>query len=325
LVHISTAVIIFKCTSLLLSASIFTLDENASLLELFHEIYVQAKLAETIFPINLGQAHEHVKDAITTLDSKNWTTVAADRDILRNMLLASLNALHEVTRSRSLPSSYSELKGEVAALDNFLSQFTVSYIGDQVYKNSTIQALIISELANDISEKYGRAFGVAVNSSNMMTMMMAMPSMVMDGKQSAIPATSPPPPMSSSSIMSDSKNSTRNSMITKTMTMNDHTKKTSGGKNDNNSSNSNSTTISDVIDCQTAQALAREALQIFNKDLKPVASTNVLQPNMEVQRYLEQLNKAIDNRASVMDIMTMTDVYLHGKQWIILRDVMVCT
>jgi hypothetical protein len=114
-------------------------------------------------------------------------------------------------------------------------------------------------------------------------------------------------------------------MITKTMTMNDHTKKTSGGKNDNNSSNTNSTTISDVIDYQTAQALAREALQIFNKDLKPVASTNALQPNMEVQRYLEQLNKAIDNRASVMDIMTMTDVYLHGKQWIILRDVMVCT
>jgi hypothetical protein len=112
--------------------------------------------------------------------------------------------------------------------------------------------MIISELANDISEKYGRAFGVAVNSSNMMTMMTPMPSMVMDGKQSAIHATSfpPPPPMSSSSMMSDSKDSTMNPMITKTMTMNDHTKKTSGGKNDNNSSNTNSTTILDVIDYQ---------------------------------------------------------------------------
>jgi hypothetical protein len=81
---------------------ILSLDENASLLELFHEIYVQAKLAETIFPINIGQAHEHVKYAITTLDSKNWTTVAADRDIVRNLLLPSLNTLDEVTRSPSL-------------------------------------------------------------------------------------------------------------------------------------------------------------------------------------------------------------------------------
>jgi hypothetical protein len=70
--------------------------------------------------------------------------------------------------------------------------------------------------------------GAVVNSSNMMTMMMAIPSMVMYGKQSAIPATSPPPSMSSSRMMSDSKDSTMNPMITKTMIMNGQTKKTSG-------------------------------------------------------------------------------------------------
>jgi hypothetical protein len=290
-----------------------SLDENASLLELFHQIYVQAKVAQTIFPLNIDEAHEHAKDATEMLGSKNWTTVTADRDIVRNMLLPSLNALDEITSSHSSSllsssSSYSELKGEVAALDNILSQFTVSYIGDRVYKNSTIQAQIISELANDISEKYGKAFGVAVNSSNMMTMMMAVPSMVMNGKQSASHAAS----SSSSSMASNSED---NTMKGRVMSMNGQTKKTADAINNNNNkssnSNSNSTTILDMVDYQTAQALAMEALEIFNKGLKPVAPLDATQANKEVQRYLEQLGDAIGNRASVIDIMMIIHGYIH--------------
>jgi hypothetical protein len=289
---------------------ILSLDENASLLKLFHEIYVQVKLTETIFPLDIDQAHEHVKDGIETLSSKNWTTVAADRDIVHNSLVPSLNLLEELTRprselssqadtSRSL-SSFAEIKGEAAALDNILSQFTILYIGDRVYKNSTIQAMIISELANDISEKYGRAFGVAVNSSNMMAMM-AMPTMVMNGKQ-ASPA--------SYNMMSNSKYPTMHGMMTTNMTMNSNTKKASALGNNSNNTSSNKTII-DTVDYQTAQALATEALEIFNKELKPGAPLDTVPSNMEVQKYLEQLKDAIDNRASVMDIMAIIHGHIH--------------
>jgi hypothetical protein len=33
-------------------------EKNVSLLELFHQICVQAKLAQSIFPLNIEQAHE---------------------------------------------------------------------------------------------------------------------------------------------------------------------------------------------------------------------------------------------------------------------------
>jgi hypothetical protein len=207
---------------------------------MFHQIHVQAQLVQTIFPFNSSQAHEHAKDAAATLFSKNWTTVDADRDIVRNIISPSLTTIDELTRSPN--SSYSEIKGEVAALDNILSGFTVSYIGDKIFENSTIQALIISELANDINEKYGKAFGVVVNSSSMM---MTMPSMGMHSKQAS-------PSPSSTTMMSNSNDNTMNGM----MMTNTQTKKISITNNSN--------TILDIVGYQTAQALAIETLEIFN-------------------------------------------------------------
>jgi hypothetical protein len=298
---------------------VLSLDENASLLELFHLIFAQAKLVQTIFTVNIYQAHEHAKDATTTL-SKNWTTVPADRDIVRSMLLPSLNALNELTRpaagstlsSSSSSSSYPEIKGEVGALDSILSQFTLQYIGKGVYKNSTIQALVISELANDISEKYGMAFGVAVNSSNMMmnSKIMAMPSMVMNDRQPASHAST----TSSSSSYNTAPNSKDNTMNGMTNTMNSETKKVNAAKDEINSTKSsinNTTTILNVVDYQTAQALASEALETFNNDLKPVAPLNAIQANKEVQGFLQQLKDAIDNRAPLVDIMTIIHGHIH--------------
>jgi hypothetical protein len=62
-----------------------------SLLELFHRIYVQAKLAQSIFPLNIYQhMSEHVKDAIETLGSKNWTGVAVYRGILSTICFLAI-------------------------------------------------------------------------------------------------------------------------------------------------------------------------------------------------------------------------------------------
>ena len=294
-----------------------SLDENASLLELFHLIFVQAKLAQTIFPINIDQAHEHAKDSTATLGRKNWTSVPADRDIVRSMLLPSLNALDELTKSAassksssSSSSSYPEIKGEVGALDGILSQFTIQYIGEGAYKNSTIQALVIAELANDISEKYGMAFGVVVNSSNMMmnSKITAMPTMVMNDGQ---PPASHAPIPSSNTAPPNSKDNTMDGM---TMTMNSETRKDNAAKNEINNTKSdinNRTTILNVVDYQTAQALASEALETFNSDLKPVAPLDAIQTNKEVQGFLEQLKYAIDNRAPLVDIMTIIHGHIH--------------
>jgi hypothetical protein len=264
-------------------------NENASLLELFHQIHVQAQLVQSIFPLNNTLAHEHAKDAAEVLFNKNWTTVVADKNIVHNLLLPSLTALMELTKSPS--SSYPELKGEVAALDDILSRFTVSYIGDKIFNNATIQALVISEIANDINYKYGKALGVVVNSSNMMMMTMPHP-MITHNRQpsSIIPST----------------NDNTNSSISKmdSMMMNGSPKKSNITKNYNN-------TVLDVADYQTAEALAAEELQIFNKNLKPIIPANTNHAIAEVQTYLQQLKDGIHNIVPLIHVMTIIHVYIH--------------
>jgi hypothetical protein len=84
--------------------------------------------------------------------------------------------------------------------------------------------------------------------------------------------------------------SNSNGNIMKKMAMNDQDKKRSVSKNNNNRAVLN-------VDSQTVKGLAAEALEIFNKDLKPAAPLNATQANAEAQTYLAKLKEAIDKYA----------------------------
>jgi hypothetical protein len=251
-------------------------NENASLLELFYQIQTQTELVQSNFPFNNILAHEHSKDAISELFSKNWTKVVADRIIVVNILLPSLNALNQLTESRN--SSYSEVKGEVSVLNSILYRFiSLYYGGNNVFYNSTIQALILAEITNDISDNYGRALGITIKSSTM-----TMSPMVMDDKEPSV------------------VNDTMNNMMMKTMTF---------GKKSNHPMSSH--TIVNAADYQSAQVLAIKAKQIFNKNLKPIAPRNATNANLELGKDFDQLKSAIDNKAPIMDIMKIVHVQIH--------------
>jgi hypothetical protein len=251
-------------------------NENASLLELFYQIETQTELVQSCFPINNILAHEHSKDAISELLSKNWTKVVADRNIVVNILLPSLNTLNQLTESRN--SSYSEIKGEVSVLNSILYRFiSLYYGGNNVFYNSTIQALILAEIANDISDNYGKAFGITLNSSTM-----TMSPMAMDDKEPSV------------------ANNTMNNMMMNTMTV---------GKKSNHPVSSQ--TRLNEADYQSAQALAIKANQIFNMNLKPIAPRNATNANLELEKAFDQLKDAIDNKAPIMDIMKIVHVHIH--------------
>jgi hypothetical protein len=273
--------IIITCTEFIYSnqsvyAHNLSPNENASLLELFYQIQTQTQLVQTNFPLNNMLAHEHSKDAISELFSKNWTRVVADRNIVVNILSPSLNALNQLTESRN--SSYSEIKGEVSLLNSILYRFiSLYYGGNKVFYNSTIQALILAEIANDISDNYGKAFGITVKSSTM-----TMSPMAMNDKEPSV------------------VNNTMNSMMMKTMTV---------GKKSNHPMSSQ--TILNAADYQSAQALAIKAKLIFNKNLKPIAARNATDANLELEKDFDQLKNAIDNKAPIIDIMRIVHVQIH--------------
>jgi hypothetical protein len=70
-------------------------------------------------------------------------------------------------------------------------------------------------------------------------------------------------------------------------------------------------TVKNVTDYQTAQSLADKAVEIFNKKMKPVESSELSTANTQVEKDLYQLKNAIDNKAPFMNIMKHVHVQLH--------------
>ena len=74
----------------------------------------------------------------------------------------------------------------------------------------------------------------------------------------------------------------------------------------------NSNIIVNPADYQTAQALSDKALQIFNKELKPIAATsNVTTFIVKLENGLIQLRDALDNNAAPMDVMMIVHTQIH--------------
>ena len=70
--------------------------------------------------------------------------------------------------------------------------------------------------------------------------------------------------------------------------------------------------IVNVADYQTAQALSDKALQIFNKELKPIAATsNLTTFIVKLENGLIQLRDALNNNAAPMDVMMIVHTQIH--------------
>jgi hypothetical protein len=74
---------------------------------------------------------------------------------------------------------------------------------------------------------------------------------------------------------------------------------------------SNNTIIKNVTEYQTAQSLAARALEIFNKNLSPIAPPKVAAANAQIEKDLVQLKNAIDNKVQFMGVMKLVHVQLH--------------
>jgi hypothetical protein len=59
--------------------------------------------------------------------------------------------------------------------------------------------------------------------------------------------------------------------------------------------------IKNITEYQTAQALA--GIEVFRKDLNPIAPSTLKAANTEIQNDLNQLKTAIDNKAPFIDVM----------------------
>jgi hypothetical protein len=66
-----------------------------------------------------------------------------------------------------------------------------------------------------------------------------------------------------------------------------------------------------TADYQSAQALATRALEVFDSELEPIASSKATSFITNLQDSLSQLNSAIRNKTSPMDIMMVAHTQIH--------------
>jgi hypothetical protein len=83
------------------------------------------------------------------------------------------------------------------------------------------------------------------------------------------------------------------------------------GGGEGSESGINSSSLVNLTDYQSAQALAAKALEIFNTELRPIAPNNSSALLTNLENGLTDLNASIRNKASSMDIMMIVHTQIH--------------
>ena len=76
-------------------------------------------------------------------------------------------------------------------------------------------------------------------------------------------------------------------------------------------SSNKSYSLVNVTDYQSAQALAKKALEVFNNELKDLASTNNADSAIKLEEGLRQLSNLIDNKSSPIEVMMIGHTQVH--------------
>lgn len=194
---------------------------------------------------------------------------------------------HAIKNSDLVDLIVGEIDGIFESGDTLKTNTTIRNMNN----NGTLQALVLAEIIDAVSESYGNAYKVGFGMTNMTNMT----NMVMMGGNSSSMAMGG---------MSDGDNN-NSIMNMSSMNMSSLTMMNTDSKTNKNYS------LTDMADYQSAQALAAKALQIFNTELRPIVPKNESGFISKLEEGLAQLKDSIRNKASPMDIMMVVHTQIH--------------
>ncbi len=269
-----------------LYAHTFSENEDALFLTMINKIKAEVQLVGSDFLTNIQQAQQHAKAAeglFTQNDpvvNTTWTSELSERNPrVVTDLLHSLKDLK--TTIASIPSNSSSdstsVQSKVTDIGNLLDEAVSLRISKDLLDNPKTQALVLANLGNAIYAHYGNALGLPSS------VVASMGGMITGGSKGTSMDMN-----TSSSGMSE-MNSPRGPLAM----------------------NQSNPPIKNITAYETAQSLARIAQQIFSKDLKPIVPANPTDSTVNIEKYIDQLKNAVDNKASFMNIMKLVHVRLH--------------
>src|SRR5918997_1485881 len=276
----------------------FSPNESASFLAFVDQIQVESELVQTnLANDSTSLAQEHAKKAGSLLTSNITTEIAEENHRVANELTRAINDLQDISLSPQQVGSIDQL---VSDIDSILGETESTRIEQEDLENATIQALAFADLVNSILENYGNAYAVDFDMTNMSNM-------VMNGQSNNNISTMTMSNMDTNGNDNDS-NKEMNSM---NMSSSSTVVGMDVGGGEGSESGINSSSLVNLTDYQSAQALAAKALEIFNTELRPIAPNNSSASLTNLENGLTHLNDAIRNKASPMDIMMIVHTQIH--------------
>jgi hypothetical protein len=268
----------------------FSPNESASFLSFVDQIQVESELVQTnLANDSTSLAQEHAKKAGSLLTSNITTEIAEENQRVANELTRAINDLQDISLSPQQVGSIDQL---VSDIDSILGETESTRIEQEDLENATIQALAFADLVNSILENYGNAYAVDFDMTNMSNM-------VMNGLSNNNMSTN------------GNDNDSNKEMNSMNMSSSSTVVGMDVGGGEGSESGINSSSLVNLTDYQSAQALAAKALEIFNTELRPIAPNNSSASLTNLENGLTHLNDAIRNKASPMDIMMIVHTQIH--------------
>src|ERR687896_1418357 len=268
----------------------FSPNESASFLSFVDQIQVESELVQTnLANDSTSLAQEHAKKAGSLLTSNITTEIAEENQRVANELTRAINDLQDISLSPQQEGSIDQL---VSNIDSILGEAESTRIEQEDLENATIQALAFADLVNSILENYGNAYAVDFDMTNMSNM-------VMNGLSNNNMSTN------------GNDNDSNKEMNSMNMSSSSTVVGMDVGGGEGSESGINSSSLVNLTDYQSAQALAAKALEIFNTELRPIAANNSSAFITNLENGLMHLNASIRNKASPMDIMMIVHTQIH--------------
>lgn len=305
----------FVLSNPVLYAHTFSENENALFLTMIDKIKAETQLVGHDFSNNTQQAQEHAKIAAALLAQNDpvvnttWTSEISERNPrVATELLGSLNDLRTNIASGSSNSNSSSVQSKVTNIGNLLDEAVSVRISKDIINNPRTQALVLANLGNEIYNNYGIAVGLPSNTIASMGGM-NMSAMNMGGGK-----TSSSMNMNSSSSSSGTSGMGMTASKAPSINMSKNSSNAMSGMSSMSGPavmNQSNPLIKNVTAYETAKSLAAIAQQVFSKDLKPIAPANTTSSTANIEKYVDQLKNAVNNKASFMSIMDLVHIKLH--------------
>jgi hypothetical protein len=252
----------------------FAPNESASFLTVLNAIQAETGLVEENILQNRTMAVEHAENAVNLLTEK-WINEIAEKNprVAADLSNAIIDLKNATTQTEIVPSAITE---KVSEINDMVSETISARISKADLSNSTIQALVVANIANEIYSKYADAVGISPLPKALSYLGMSM------GHGTGA---------SSSMKMHSANETSQEQKINLEISRN----------------------VTDELDYQTALGLVSKAQYVLNNDLKPLATSNLTDTINDVNNKFSELETAIDNKVPFMDVLVIIHANIHPE------------